>query len=399
MLKSLIRKIVITLLCVIFHFVPRSKKIWLTGKIAPWGYDNAPPQFFDNSKYFYLYLHHKTNEKVYWISSSESEIQLLQSMDLPVVRYKTLKSFYLILRAKFFYHHYGVDQIMPELQRGSVQMDFWHGTPLKKVRYDVEPKVIENKKVLKKFFNKGSEEYVSSTSRYLSETILSRAFQVPLDHMMNYGYPRMDIMGLPRERVLRFCEKYSRNLLPYIDKVKFYDKVFLYMPTWRDDNPNYFIDANIDFGRMSRELKKINAVFVLKLHPITTMVKIDNYDNIIQMSNDVDIYPFLRFTDYLITDYSSIYFDYLPLDKEIIFIPYDKENYLEHREMYFEYDDVTPGKKFYSFDEFIDNIENIDQIDFSAQRRAIKERFIENYNFDACEKTYLYLKDKYKLNT
>lgn len=396
MLKRIVKKLVKLSFSTVFHFLPRNKHLWLTGKVSSWEYENEPPQFFDNSKYFYLYLHHKTDEKVYWISSSKTEIDLLKSLDLPVVKYKSLKSFYLILRAKFFYHHYGTDQIMPEFQRGAVQIDFWHGTPLKKVRYDVVPKVEFRKNCVQKMLDRGSIEYVASTSSFLSEEILSQAFQVPMECLMNYGYPRMDVMGLNEEKTIYFCEKYSKDIIPYINIAQNYSKVFLYMPTWRDDNPNYFLDANIDFERMNHELKKIGGVLFLKLHPITTMVKIDNYDNIIQMSNDVDIYPFLRFTDYLITDYSSIYFDYLPLDKEIIFIPYDKENYLEHREMYFEYDDVTPGKKFYSFDEFIDNIENIDQIDFSAQRRAIKERFIENYNFDACEKTYLYLKDKYK---
>lgn len=394
-MKKILKKLVKLPLIIGFHFVPRNKHLWLTGKISSWEYDNDPPQFFDNSKYFYLYLHHRTDEKVYWISSSKKEIELLKSIGLPVVKYRSLKSFYLILRAKFFYHHYGVDQIKPEFQRGAVQIDFWHGTPLKKIRYDVVQKVEPRQNAVSKMLDKGSVEYVSSTSQYLSETILSRAFQVPLEQMINFGYPRMDVMGLSKEKTIYFCEKYSRDLIPYITKAQKHEKVFMYMPTWRDDNPNYFIDANIDFGRMNQELKKINGILFLKLHPITKMVEIDQYDNIVQMNNDVDIYPFLTFTDYLITDYSSIFFDYLALDKEIIYIPYDIENYLKNRDMYFDYDEVTPGVKFYSFNEFIDNIRNISQIDYSEQRKAIKERFIQDYHFDACEKTYKYLRKIY----
>lgn len=393
----MIRKILLNLLSLINRLIPRNKHIWITGKIASWEYGKTPPAFFDNSKYFFLYLVNYTNERVYWLSSSEKEIMMLKKMGLPVIKFPSFKGLWLVLRAKFSFHHYGTDQINKTLQRGSVQLDFWHGTPLKKIRYDVVDKPEEKHNIYIDFMNKGGIEYVFSTSKYLSEKILVRAFAVKRDQLLDFGYPRMDILKLNQKESIEFCQKYSPDLLTYINIANAYDKVFLYMPTFRDDDPDYFVKADIDFDALSQVLKDINGVFFLKLHPLTKRSMISEYNNIIQISNDVDIYPFLVHTTHLVTDYSSIYFDYLPLDKEIIFIPYDYDNYILHRELYFDYDEITPGIKYYSFDDFISGLLDIDNLDYSNKRREVSKMMIDNYHFDSCEKTYEYFKNKYKL--
>lgn len=386
------KKPLLLFLALIFHFVPRDKHLWLTGKTSLWYEDFTPPNFFDNSKYFYLYLVNNTNEKVYWISSSSEEIKLLKSMNLPVVNFKSLKGVIFTLRAKYFFHHYGINQISNILQYGAIQLDFWHGTPLKKVRYDVVPKPTLDftcfKSKIIAFLNKGSEEYVSSTSEYLSNKILCKAFDVKPDYMLNYGYPRTDIIKFSKDEIVEFAKRYSPELISYLEITQKYEKVLLYMPTWRDDDPDYFSKANIDFKTLNEKLRSLNYVFFLKLHPLTKSINLQEYTNIIQIANDVDIYPFLNFTDFLITDYSSIYFDYLLTDKEIIFIPYDYDNYVKNRELYFNYDDITPGIKYRTFDDFIINIDSIRKLDYSDARKKIKDKFITNYNFDACEKIY-----------
>jgi CDP-glycerol glycerophosphotransferase (TagB/SpsB family) len=386
---SKIKKLIDYTFATIFHFIPRNKHLWLTGKISEWSnYEFSPPDFFDNSKYFFLYLVNNTAEKVYWISSSKHEIELLKKYNLPYIKYGSLKSFFYTLRAKYFFHHYGVGQINSILQANSIQIDFWHGTPLKKIRYDVVPKKNKKMNFLARFIGIDKTEYLSSTSDYLSNNILARAFDLPLNQCINFGYPRTDILKLSKSASLEFCKKYTNELLPYIEFCSRFKKVFLYMPTWRDDDPDYFSKANIDFNRLNEKLKETDSVFFLKLHPLTKFSALDRYSNIFQIKNDVDIYPFLTYTDYLITDYSSIYFDYLLLDREIIFIPYDLDNYTKNRELYFTYDEITPGKKYSSFDEFIVNMNSIDTLDFSKERKQIKDLLIQNYNFDACEQIY-----------
>ena len=70
------------------------------------------------------------------------------------------------------------------------------------------------------------------------------------------------------------------------------------------------------------------------------------------INKDADPYVFLKMADVLITDYSSIYFDYLLLDRPIIFFDYDLKEYLnDSRELYFDYDEFTPGEKVSNYHE------------------------------------------------
>lgn len=392
----MIKTVILCILAWLFRLVPRDNHLWVTGKISSWDYINAPPAFFDNSKYFFLYLVNYTDEKVYWLSSSKQEINKLQNMGLPVVRFPSLKGIWLVLRAKFSFHHYGTNQINRFLQMGTVQLDFWHGTPLKKIRYDVVGVPNQKCKIIMDWFGKNDIEYVSSTSKYLSENILMKAFAVSRAQMLEFGYPRMDVMRFSKDDSRRFCQKYSPELLSFIDKAQKYSKVFLYMPTYRDDDPDYIEKAEINFVLMSKKLKEIDGVLFLKLHPLTRYTCVDALDNVIQISNDVDIYPFLIHTDYLITDYSSIFFDYLILDKEIIFIPFDYDNYLKHRDIYYDYDKITPGVKYENFADFIKNLSAIDKLDYSKERKSVRDLMIDGYHYDACEKIYEYINKKYQ---
>lgn len=375
----------------IAHIVPRDNNLWLTGKITSWEYNNNPPMFFDNSKYFFLYLVNNTNQKVYWLSNSAEEIARLKEMGLPVVKFKSFKGLWLTLRAKYFFHHYGISQIDRILQYGSVQINLWHGTPLKKIAYDVVPKVNVKLNALASFLDKKGKTYCSSTSKFLSESILQHAFDLDETNMLNFGYPRNDIMKLKGNDLLEFCNLYASNLLSYMEICKG-KKVYLYMPTFRDDDEEYFTKANIDFNRLDKLMEDNNSVFFLKLHPLTKDVDIDGYKNIIHMRNDIDIYPFLAVTDYLITDYSSIFFDFLMLDRDIIFIPYDYDNYVANRELYFDYYKFVPGIIFNSFDSFMNGIETIDKSDYSKKRQDVINQILPDNNFNACEQIFKYLR-------
>ena len=95
------KKLIFYLIYIATSWIPRDKNLWITGKIAGWSYNTEPPQFFDNSKYFYLYLYNKTETKVYWLTNNENEYALLKNYRLPVVMFNSFKGIWLTLRAKF----------------------------------------------------------------------------------------------------------------------------------------------------------------------------------------------------------------------------------------------------------------------------------------------------------
>ena len=91
-----------------------------------------------------------------------------------------------------------------------------------------------------------------------------------------------------------------------------------------------------------------------------------------------DIYEFLTFVDILITDYSSVYFDFCLLNRPIIFSPFDQESYLSNdRELYYNYNDVTPGPKCHNWQEVISEIDLIlnGKDKYANKRQVLNQRF------------------------
>lgn len=78
-------------------------------------------------------------------------------------------------------------------------------------------------------------------------------------------------------------------------------------------------------------------------------------------NNKLDPCELMAQADCLITDYSSMYFDYMVLDRPIIFFAFDKDEYLKEREFYFNYDKYTPGAKAYDFLQLLTAIEDVCQ--------------------------------------
>ena len=107
------------------------------------------------------------------------------------------------------------------------------------------------------------------------------------------------------------------------------------------------------------------------MHPFSNDYILDQLDNIGMISNNSDIYPLLPLFDCMITDYSSLYMDYLHLMRPILFFPYDKADYETRlREFQFEYDAMTPGPKCFTQGELLDNLQRI----FTAPDAYAKER-------------------------
>ena len=126
----------------------------------------------------------------------------------------------------------------------------------------------------------------------------------------------------------------------------------MYAPTFRDTN-RFNREIPLEWERLNDLLRKEDATFLIKLHRHDySVVMEESYSNIKILHNECDVYPLFSDVDLLITDYSSIFFDFMLTKKPILFFPYDKEEYLSNdRSMYDDYNTVTPGRKVYTFAE------------------------------------------------
>jgi CDP-glycerol glycerophosphotransferase (TagB/SpsB family) len=166
------------------------------------------------------------------------------------------------------------------------------------------------------------------------------------------------------------------------------------MPTWRSNKIDFLTEALPDLVKLNNVLIKNNLTLFIKLHPNEINLEND-LSNILFINPRTDIYELLPLTQFLITDYSSIYFDYLLLDKEVIFYPFDLENYLnDERELYFNYDEKTPGTKVYNFEELLLIFSNLNSLNFKKQRESIKDEFWSYQDDNASMRITNYFRDK-----
>ena len=109
------------------------------------------------------------------------------------------------------------------------------------------------------------------------------------------------------------------------------------------------------------------------------------------MDINQDIYSVINNFDLLITDYSSIYFDYLLSDNPIIFAPFDYDHFIgNQREFYYDYDEVTPGPKCKNWDEVLEWIVKFkdNSMLYSAERKNIKDKFHKYQDGNSCKRVY-----------
>ncbi|MFZ7987378.1 CDP-glycerol glycerophosphotransferase family protein [Fusobacterium watanabei] len=223
-----------------------------------------------------------------------------------------------------------------------------HGTPLKNIGF-----LEKNISVLKKIyytFIKNNFSYVLSTSHDFDK-IMSKFLNIPLKRIFTNGQPRLDSIFEKKEDILKRVFKIEKNM-----------KNILYAPTWRKDSEAElfpFTDFNEKEIENFLEDNKINIF--LRVHPdFETEIdeKLLKIKGIYVLNSKVvkDISEYLSCFDLLITDYSSIFIDYLLLDKPILFLPYDFEKYNKEIGFTVNYMTHTPGPKSYSFENFKNEI-------------------------------------------
>lgn len=234
-------------------------------------------------------------------------------------------------------------------------IDLWHGFPLKAMGYVDKSEEFKDKIE----FTWSNVDYITSYSKLFNK-VMNKCINIPKDKYIITGAPRNDLLYISD----------GRSKLENLLKRKLCGKkVIFYMPTYRYTTRGNRVDGGrkwdnifdidgLDEKRLNTFLEQNNLFLILKIHPAEeVMVReyIKENSNIHLISsfdlenNDIDLYEILNSADLLITDYSSVYFDYLLLDRPIIFVPNDLEYYNSTRGFLLEpYEKWTPGPKVFN---------------------------------------------------
>ena len=346
--------------------VPKNKKMMIFGAWMGRKYD-------DNPKYLFEYVvRNRQDIKAIWITEDKEIFFRLKEEGLPVCLSNTIKAKYLALRAKYVCTATGRIDIGSKNVKylgNSYYINLWHGIPLKKIMYDDEYSIVNNNT----FHNKIRDlldkipfrhYYVVSTSKKIGE-IYKSAFKVSEDQVLQLGQPRNDCFFLNYEN--QYTKRFQGK------------KIILYMPTHRNEGKVHIkLDDIFNLEQLNTICKSSEAVFLVKKHfyhggekDITV-----GYDAIFDITNEItESQTLLDAADILITDYSSCYIDYLLLNRPIIFYNYDIENYKKNdRQMYFEYELVTPGKKCVNYSQLATELINLMNGEDGFKEERIKVR-------------------------
>lgn len=245
-------------------------------------------------------------------------------------------------------------------RRGQVFVQTWHGTPLKRLGCDLKLSPNKSQKLSQvhaQYRQQGKKiTCFLSPSVFYTEKIAS-AFALTDEEraqkIIPCGYPRNDRLFscTPQE-----IERLKQRLELPPDK-----KILLYAPTFRDDHhergKGFLYKVGIDFDRLYRELSADYIVLFRAHYFIINGFDFEKYGGFVRnVSHYDDINDLYLVSDMLLTDYSSVFFDYANLCRPIMFFMYDFEDYKDRlRDFYLEMSEL-PGPIVYRNEDVCDMI-------------------------------------------
>lgn len=305
--------------------VPKNKKVWVFG--AWFG-----QRFSDNSKYLYKYVSdNEKNINPIWITKSKKLTNELITQGINAFYYKSPLGIYYQIRAGVVMISHSMEADLNSFFIGlnTYRVQLWHGIPLKKIGFDNDKAKVRTglsikfPKLYMILMNSRYDMMISTGD--LCSKIFSSAFNLPISKIKQTGFPRNDVFFKRPE----------------------YDTLFkiVYMPTFRDvegDSGYLFTKYGFNALEFDKKLKAYGIILYIRVHPanrpssqlIETLQKCDS----IRMSESDDIYEEINQYNCLITDYSSIMFDFILSGRNVIFAPFDLKEYLSNnRNLYFDY--------------------------------------------------------------
>jgi CDP-glycerol glycerophosphotransferase len=303
---------------------------------------------------------------------------------LKIIKSKSREYYRYCAKAKYWI----VNSIISESiikKKKQIYVQCWHGTPLKKLRYDIEVEggILNSIDEIRKRndIDVKRYDYFISPSAYCTEKFTS-AFNLKELNKENIiveeGYPRNDsLFNIDSDTILKIKKKKKFGI--DIDK-----KVLLYVPTFRDNQHEsgvgYTYDLELDFKTLRKKIGNDYIVLFRAHYFIANKIDFDECkDFVINVSDYDDINDLYLISDILITDYSSVCFDYANLKRPMIFYMYDYDEYKNKlRDFYISMDEL-PGPIVKTQKELEEAILDIDNLFEKNQKKY--DKLNEKYNY------------------
>lgn len=340
-------------------------------------YADSPRNLYEymvNSKEFDDY-------KFIWCFNNPDEKKCYFNNDRTIiVKHKSFDYYKYFAKSKYWIVNSLVLEFISKKKK-QIYIQTWHGTPLKRLRYDIkcDGSVLNTVKEIKNRNDIDVKriDYFLSPSQFCTN-VFSSAFNLDnlnkKDIIIENGYPR-------NEKLFK-----DNNIDLIKDKLNISKdkKIIMYAPTFRDNEHEsglgYTYKLNIDFDILKKEFGKEYIILFRTHYFVANSFNFDKYkDFIYNVSNYDDVNDLYLISDILITDYSSVFFDYANLKKPILFYMYDLDLYKNKlRDFYIDLS-TLPGPIIKKENDLIDEIKNIDSYNKKYKNKYIE--FNNTYNY------------------
>lgn len=356
---------------------------------------SSTPSFSDNSKALYEYLGNNANSlKFVWIIDEVDTIPICDNNTIFVKRrvnwhggfpFATLRQVF-TSKYLFFTHESPFSGL--KKREDQIVINLWHGCGYK-AQTSNKPWILQNPC---DYSLVPGSAYISSKSIF---------WGVPENRIITIGYPRYDLFRIDQSNSENFTNSLKKNS----------KKLIIWMPTYRKSIRAVYPEGKIQghfelpvvgsveqLTELNEFCRNNHIALCIKRHPsqIKYVCEDSQFSNIVFISNNdlvnagVDLYSFLRYTDALISDYSSVAIDYLLLDKPIAFALDDFEQYKEARGFVFE-DPLKymPGHHLYTYEDMLAFIDDVAKGNdpYKADRAAIMPE-VHNPCDNYCERVW-----------
>jgi CDP-glycerol glycerophosphotransferase len=328
-------------------------------------------QYSDNPRAIYEYLlKTRPDYKMYW-SIDPHFGSAFYEKDVVTINRFSLKWLIIMARAKYWVSNSRLPLWIPK-PKHTTYLQTWHGTPLKRLAADMDQVLMPGTttdKYKRNFLEESSRwDYLISPNHYSTE-IFKRAFDFN-KKMLETGYPRNDFLINENNEATKLDIKRKLQLPEG-------KKVILYAPTWRDNEYHqkgkYKFNLKLDLQSMKEQLGN-DYIILLRMHYlIAENLELTPFAGFAyDVSLHEDIRELYLISDLLITDYSSVFFDYANLKRPMIFYVYDLESYRDTlRGFYFDFEREAPGPLVKTTDEVVSIINKLESNEFT---------FSDNFN-------------------
>jgi len=349
--------------------------------------------FTHNTKYMFEYLLEHTDYEIKYIINDDIKREKLnKKYPNHFISIKTKEGKKYLKNADIWLLDAGMPTKNPFLMRNKIIINYWHGVPIKQIGINGYKGLNWLRMFLQlKLFSNFVTAYITTSKNMID--IMAQSFILPKEKIKVLGQPRNHYLKdyVPKEEIAKFYD--------YID-IK--SKFVLYAPTWRkskyggsfDSEVKYFPFDDFDIKELEKYLEENKITIFLRPHPLEKInIKESKYIKIFDNSKTENINDYLNIFDLLIADYSGIYVDFLLLDKPMLLLPYDKEEYISIKGFNFDYEKISPAPKPTTFKDFKDELLKLleDKNYFRDERLKIND-FFNNIKKDSLKLNFDFIK-------